>query len=174
VLKKLVGGVEPLRQRLKRHFARVKRHPLGMEGLMSEEELKRELTRERARSDRSGRPFSLMLIDIMMPHEQPEYERAVRLLTTVLNRRLRMHDGKGWYRGRIAVILPDVTTETVGAVWKAIEVGFVAEAHADLPKRLPLPDLRYEVFSYPNAARTAHPREHLHQDKAMSHANAVK
>jgi len=72
-------------------------------GICSTEEFRTILDRERARTNRNGYEFSLMVFDM----ESLDTALARRLMH-VLTRRLRSTDEVGWLDGRrIGVILPD-------------------------------------------------------------------
>jgi hypothetical protein len=75
----------------------------GRHGVCSTEEFHTILDRERARANRNGHGFSLMVFDV----ESPDTALARRLLH-VLTHRLRSTDEVGWLDGRrVGVILPD-------------------------------------------------------------------
>ncbi|HUY31664.1 MAG TPA: sugar transferase [Pirellulales bacterium] len=99
--------------------------------------LRRVLERERARSDRTGDPFSFL---IFTPRGK-EFELATwRRLAKILKRRLRLTDDAGWLDGeRIGVVLPH--TPASGA-WKLAD-----DVCLEFPPRTPPP--LCEVYTYP-------------------------
>src|SRR4051812_19021200 len=72
--------------------------------LLSVRQFKRLLARERARSNRSGDRFSLL---VFTPSESSDVHETHVRLAKALHRRLRSTDEAGWFdRNRIAVVLP--------------------------------------------------------------------
>jgi len=100
--------------------------------------LRRVLERERARSDRTGDVFSLL---ILTPRGK-EFERATwRRLARILKRRLRLTDDAGWLDGRrIGAVLAH--TSAAGA-WKLAE-----DIGKEFTSRTPPPLCK--VYTYPN------------------------
>jgi lipopolysaccharide/colanic/teichoic acid biosynthesis glycosyltransferase len=106
--------------------------------VLDRDQLRRLLTRERARTDRTGRPFSLLTFTRREPAATDD--DFVRLLR-VLKRRLRITDEIGQLeRDRLAVVLPE--TNARGA-WKVADDVLAAHPTSHLP---PL----CEVFTYPS------------------------
>jgi lipopolysaccharide/colanic/teichoic acid biosynthesis glycosyltransferase len=104
--------------------------------LLSPPELRRLLARERARTDRTGRAFSMLLFTPTagMPKDQP-FRRLLRLL----KRRLRITDEIGILApDQLAVVLPE--TPARGA-WKVADDLLAASLAAESP--------HCEVFTYP-------------------------
>lgn len=135
---------------LKKILLRPKTPVNGVEGLMSRAAFEHVLECERARADRSEVPFTLLVIDVAMPRAREEYGQSLALLATVLKRRLRVCDSFGWYGNRIGAMLVGAKEEHVARIWKDIQTAFVEEAHAELSRRLPLPELNLRVYTYPS------------------------
>ena len=75
----------------------------------SEEPLRRIISRERARADRHGHHFSLLVFNVGSHSERPD---AYAHLAAVLARRLRWTDDIGWFdESRVAAVLPDTPPE---------------------------------------------------------------
>ena len=83
---------------------RVRQTP-KIKGLPSVEQFHAILERERARSDRTGDSFSLVVFETRDKDHDPD---AVHLLVDVLSGRLRLTDEAGWFNGHdIGVALPN-------------------------------------------------------------------
>ncbi len=108
-------------------------------GLHSRETLLRLLDHERARCDRNGRQFSLVLFDLA---RVPGHRIAHRHLAGVLTTRLRRTDECGCLDvERVAVILPDTDLDPAWTV-----ANDVRRATLDM-----LPGLTCAVYAYPSA-----------------------
>lgn len=83
-----------------------KRHQNGLKSLMldngcqiyREEYFHDVLSHERRRTERSGKPFLLMLLDVTTLNSEEAGSAAVRNVTCIVNRITREIDVKGWYR----------------------------------------------------------------------------
>jgi lipopolysaccharide/colanic/teichoic acid biosynthesis glycosyltransferase len=105
--------------------------------LQPADKLRRILERERARSDRTGEPLSLVTFSPRCPESE---SRTPVLVAKVLRGRLRSTDVAGWLDGRqIAVILP--TSPAAGA-WKVAD-----DVCVEFPKDVPPPICT--VYTYP-------------------------
>src|SRR5690606_27237538 len=104
---------------------------------LNAEQLRRLLLRERARSDRTGRPFSMILFVSRDMDARPNSRPLLR----VIKRRVRLTDEFGLLdEHRLAVVLPE--TDTRGA-WKLADDLLAACPMTHEP---PLP----EVYTYPH------------------------
>lgn len=124
-----------LAQRHRKHTAKP---PGGRRGLVPAEWFHHSLRRERARSDRSGHTFALV---VFTPREQwLAHETHIRLAEG-LRRQANLADEIGWFdEERIAVILPDAESETG---WNlADEICLAFPSHSPPPL--------CEVFEYPS------------------------
>jgi len=111
------------------------------------EELRRILQRERARTDRTGNSFSLVVFDIGNTRVD---ENATVRLTQVLTQRVRSIDEIGWFdRQHISVVLP--ATPAQGASKLAEDICKAMVRHALTPK--------FKVYTYPTWW-SAHDRAH--------------
>ena len=80
----------------------------------SEELLRQIISRERARADRNGHHFSLLVFNVASYSERAHADAHV---VTVLARRLRWTDDIGWFdESRVGVVLPDTPAEGAGKV----------------------------------------------------------
>jgi lipopolysaccharide/colanic/teichoic acid biosynthesis glycosyltransferase len=126
---------ELLAQRHRKHAAGP---PGGRRGPVPAGWFHHSLRRERARSDRSGRTFALV---VFTPREPGPAAGTHSQLVEILRRQLSPADEVGWFdEDRIAVILPDVTSEDG---WKLVDEVCLAFPLDDPP---PLG----EVFLYPS------------------------
>ena len=124
---------------LKRLIVRLRRSPLSPcdRTILAPPELRRLLARERARTDRSGRAFSLL---VFTPRDTATKDNSFRPLVRRLNSRLRIIDEIGWLDPhRLAVVLPE--TPARGA-WKVADDIL---AICPLSQQHPLCD----VYTYP-------------------------
>jgi lipopolysaccharide/colanic/teichoic acid biosynthesis glycosyltransferase len=104
-------------------------------------QFRRMLSRERARSDRTGQGFSLV---IFAPRDPRSVDGTLRRLAIVLQRRLRTSDEAGWVDGeRLGAFLP--CTPAAGA-WKVAD-----DVCAAFPIELDPPFCR--VYCYPGVNR---------------------
>ncbi len=79
------------------------RQPIACSDVLGPKAFQEVLAVERARSDRSGWPFTLVVIT--MPHSKPD-DRNMEVLLEVLKERIRLIDFRGWHNGNVALILP--------------------------------------------------------------------
>jgi len=124
----------------------------GVEGLLPAAQFEHELAKERSRVDRGGSPFALLAIGIKLDPETEAYAQAVWVLASVLTERTRIIDSKGWFRGRVGVILPGATSDHIPKICAQFENAFKRRTRT---RALPgahegPPALEYEVFVYPN------------------------
>lgn len=128
-LKKLLGHLGLLIHR---------NHVRALDGIRSAEEFRAILDRERARSNRTGHQFSLVVFDV----EDVNGDSArVRRLAHVLSHRVRGTDEIGWFdERRIGVVLPytapDVAWKVPDDVCQMIARGALSPS--------------YTVYTYPS------------------------
>jgi lipopolysaccharide/colanic/teichoic acid biosynthesis glycosyltransferase len=90
------------------------RHWTGASGkdvlasLLSPDQFRNLLGRERARSDRTGEPFALLTLGLA---PTPDPSATACRLVKVLQKRLRVSDVAGWLDGQVCVLLPDTGAE---------------------------------------------------------------
>jgi lipopolysaccharide/colanic/teichoic acid biosynthesis glycosyltransferase len=121
-----------------RHRKLAARSPAGRRGLVSAPWFHHSLRRERARSDRSGRTFALV---IFTPRERALAHDSHSRLAEVLRRQLTAADEVGWFdEERIAVILPDASKDDAWKLADEVCRSFSLET---------IPPL-CEVFVYPS------------------------
>lgn len=104
------------------------------------------LNAERARSDRSGWPFTLVVMKVL---GQEAGDDASATLMEVLQERTRQIDYKGWYKGDVAVILPYTHTESATELLKDIEERFAKRVRKNAEAIGALPELEFTVYCYP-------------------------
>lgn len=106
--------------------------------ILDRNQLRRVLTQERARTDRTGRPFSLLTFTSI---ERPASVDDFRPLLKALRRRLRCTDELGFFAPDcLGVVLPE--TPAVGA-WKVADDVLATESWKARPTRC-------EVYTYPS------------------------
>lgn len=115
----------------------------ALDGICSAQEFRAILDRERARSNRNGHEFSLVVFDLGSVNE----ERArARRLAHVLSHRVRATDEIGWFdERRIGVALPYTALE--GALKVADDVCQTISTSTFPPS--------YTVYSYPSRWMTS-------------------
>ena len=110
----------------------------GLDALLTQEAVAGVLSRERARSDRTGRPFTMVVFQI--PPDALSLRSIHRLALTALNR-ARITDDVGWFgNDSIAALLPETAVEGARTFARAV----LAAMHSHLP------DLRYTIYVYPS------------------------
>lgn len=111
--------------------------PSRLNSLLPQHELARCIVRESARTDRTGRPFSLVVFQI--PGDDLNLRRIHRLALTAM-RRARLTDDIGWYDNHaVAALLPE--TAAHGA--QQFAHNLVASLHATFP------DIQTTIYTYP-------------------------
>lgn len=70
---------------------------------LSEEAFRKMLTIERKRTERSGKPFLLMLLDVGTQHMYSRSEQALVKIMSTLTSSIRETDVIGWYKDRIVI-----------------------------------------------------------------------
>ena len=107
-------------------------------GILSEKAFHRILERERARSDRYGAMFSLLVFETANSNGQ---KRQALVPVDILLKRIRPTDEVGWFRkARLGVILP--STPYKGASKLADDICLQIRARKQKPPT-------YEIFAYP-------------------------
>lgn len=140
--------------RLYRLMARVRQAERARAaGLLSNEAFEEQLTLERARTDRSGQPFALIVFSIASVDSDEEQKRAEHALASTLIERTRLSDVKGYYGHQIAAILPYTTKEGAARVLDPIETLFRKKLAAEGFDSLPAPKLTFAIYEYPDDER---------------------
>ncbi len=104
--------------------------------IYSKEKFQLVLDQERARADRNGNPFSLIVLTL-----ETEREHDVHRLIQTLKNRIRLIDHLGWISpGHIGVILPDTPHEGTTEFIKDIENRLASENRF----------YSYEIYTYPS------------------------
>ena len=137
----------------------------AISGLLSSTDFERALLRERARSDRTGSHFLLLVLKVVHSDTQRERdEGTMHNLAQTVRERCRISDLAGWYRAeneQIGLILPATPPEAAHSLVLAIEAIFHDRTRRRTPPDRPLPEIACEVFTYPsdrdaqNLGRTA-------------------
>lgn len=114
---------------------------------LSEPEFSLCLAKERARADRDGTTFLLVVIDL--GEATNGHGMALAMLDDVLGERTRLQDTRGTYKGKVRLILVGALPDMLGAFWADIEHRFRTRWRKEQGQQLPLPRLSYEVYVYP-------------------------
>lgn len=117
--------------------------------LLSEDQFSQYLLRERARTDRTGDPFLLVVLDTSRPVGDLE-PRLMESLAEAVLERTRLSDVKGWLEGRVALLLPETHHGHVSVVVRSIEELFIKRVVSCGLVGRPVPTLSYQVYVYPN------------------------
>ena len=117
---------------------------------LSREEFEEQLAIERARVERSGYSFSVIVFTIHGAGDSEEAVRAEKALTKALLERTRLCDSKGWHGKHPAVILPYTPKASAANVINPIDIlfrkHFVEEGHPIVPG----PRLSFVIYGYPD------------------------
>lgn len=119
-------------------------------GFLSAEEFNAQLELERARVDRSGHAFTVIVFEIHGTIAESDAGHAQQALIRALIERTRRCDTKGWYRHRPAVILPYTSKSSVMHVTAPIEEIFHRLILADDRPLAPKPRLAFAAYGYPH------------------------
>ena len=122
-------------------------------GLLPSEVFEEQLTLERARADRSGNPFVLIVFNIQFVENEEQLHRAERALAAALIERTRLSDAKGYYGEQIAAIFPYTAKTDAGNVLGPIEVIFLKKLAGEGLEALPGPRLTFAIYEYPDDER---------------------
>jgi hypothetical protein len=127
------------------------RGPRVLAGIHTQERFEEFLLKERARAERTNSPFALVLLDVALDREQPEYGQAMQVLSEILHARVRRADTAGWFEHRLAVILTDIQPECIDGICDYIEGEFQSQVRDRLDRQCPSPALVCEVYLHPMA-----------------------
>lgn len=117
---------------------RIHRNQVPLDGMRSVQEFRAILDRERARANRNGHEFALVVFDLRNVNHNSAYARH---LAHVLSHRVRATDEIGWFdEQRLAVALPYTAPE--GALKVADDVCRTISTRALSPS--------YTVYTYPS------------------------
>lgn len=118
--------------------------------LLSRDEFEEQLAIERARVERSGYAFSVIVFTIHGSSDSEEAARAERALMAALVERTRLCDSKGWHGNHPAVILPYTSKADAANLINPIDMLFrkryVEEGHPVVPG----PRLSFVLYGYPD------------------------
>lgn len=132
-----------------------KTRPEPMETLLAPAAFEEALRLERARFDRGGMPFTLMVFDIGLPREDRAHLQAVWVLTAALKEHTRSIDAKGWFQERIAVILTNTDPARTTRVWNAVEAAFKQRGSSSSEAGAgSAVNLKHELYAYPGDGKS--------------------
>ncbi|MCC6485885.1 MAG: hypothetical protein IT364_00160 [Candidatus Hydrogenedentes bacterium] len=118
--------------------------------LLSREEFDEQLAIERARVERSGYVFSVIVFTLQCGGDSEEAARAEKALMAALVERTRLCDSKGWHGKHPAVILPYTSKAAAANLINPIDMlfrkHFVEEGHPIVPG----PRLSFVIYGYPD------------------------
>ncbi len=123
----------------------------GMEtkGFLSRDDFADQLIKERARADRAGASFTLLAFDVETPPGLNGKAEAMEILASILVKRARLTDTKGWFGNRLGIILPNTGTENANNVVQPIQELFKKTAVANSPHASTTPKIAYQAYEYP-------------------------
>jgi hypothetical protein len=117
---------------------------LHSDQVLSEEWFSLHLTRERARSNRTGDPFLLVMISI-----DSGGDSVRRVVEEAVLERTRLSDAKGWLDGHLGVLLPGARVEEVPTIVRSLEEVIAEKLEKRGIKVGNEKLLVYKVYSYP-------------------------
>jgi lipopolysaccharide/colanic/teichoic acid biosynthesis glycosyltransferase len=113
-----------------------------LHSIYSAEEFRQILRRERARTDRSSREFSLVVFDIGSSFNSDAVDVVAQCLVHVLEPRVRTTDEVGWCdERRIGIVLPDTPAQGAWKLVKGVCKAISANARPSC----------YTVYTYPSS-----------------------
>ncbi|MDO8427434.1 MAG: sugar transferase [Deltaproteobacteria bacterium] len=137
------------------HYRRVKKRSFhsteflidGECGLYIEDYFHEMVSLERKRSERSGRPFLLMLIDIKEVHYAGEIKEAVKKICSALTALTRETDVRGWHEHNfvIGVIFTEVSNNDIEPIKKKVISG-LNDARSIGPLMLEKTRVSFHIF----------------------------
>lgn len=140
--------------RLYRLMARVREaEKARATGLLTSDAFEEQLTLERARTDRSGQPFVLIVFNIQFAQTDDLVQKAEQALASALLERTRMCDAKGYYGDQIAAILPYTTKANATNILEPLEFVFRRKLAEGGVETVPAPKLSFVVYEYPDDER---------------------
>lgn len=122
----------------------------GLTGFLSPESFADHVAKERARTDRTHRPFAVIKFGIEGLREGATARDVLRVLADLLMERTRIIDTKGWLDGCLSVIFPDAADAEVLVIQQDVQEKFYALLRSRMPELTPAPRLSYEAFLYPD------------------------
>jgi len=137
---------------LTRFFSK-RRGPRGIDapqGFLSSEEFALQLEVERARVERSGYAFTVIVFTIQVANPDLEMKRAERAVISALLERTRRCDTKGWFGTHPAVILPYTSKPQAMNLTAPVELLFRKHFSQEGMPLVPGPRLSFVAYGYPH------------------------
>jgi GGDEF domain-containing protein len=127
------------------------KHSDGVEtdGFLSRHDFDEQLLKERARADRAGAFFTLLAFDVETPPGVNGKAEAMEILASILAKRARLTDTKGWFGDRLAIILPNTLTENADRVARPVQEQFKKIVVSDPLQAPTAPKIAYQTYAYP-------------------------
>lgn len=122
-------------------------------GLLPSAAFEEQLALERARTDRSGQPFVLIVFNIQFAQNDDLMRKAEQALATTLLERTRLCDAKGYYGGQFAAILPYTSKGDAANILEPLASVFRRKLAESGFESLPGPKLSFVVYEYPDDER---------------------
>lgn len=122
---------------------------------MSEADFALCLAKERARAERDGTKFLLVVIELDAGREGARQAQALAALDAVLGERTRLQDTRGRYKGKVGLILTGAAPDMLLAFWAEVEHRFRLGWRKKQGQQLPFPRLSYEAYVYPGDSQTS-------------------
>lgn len=140
--------------RLYRLMARVREEEKArVTGLLANDAFEEQLRLERARTDRSGHPFVLVVFDIQFANNDDSMRTAQEALAGALLERTRLCDAKGHYGAQIAAVLPYTTKADATNLLEPLEFLFRRKMTERGMETVPGPKLSFVMYEYPDDER---------------------
>jgi len=140
--------------RLYRLMARVREEEQArVTGLLTNDAFEEQLALERARTDRSGQSFVLVVFDIQFARDDDGLRTAQRALAAALIERTRLCDAKGYYGTQVAAILPYTTKADATHLLEPLEFLFRRKLTEAGVETVPGPKLSFVLYEYPDDER---------------------
>ncbi|MBN2328567.1 MAG: hypothetical protein JXR73_15600 [Candidatus Omnitrophica bacterium] len=123
-------------------------------GFLEFNDFENRILEERCRTDRSGLPFTVVVLTVpQINHIEKREEEWKNLLIRIVSQRVRQCDSKGFYsrdQKQIGMILPNTRWEDSLVLIQSLEEIFNARLKSHARENSDYYELQCEVFSYPS------------------------
>ncbi len=126
----------------------------GHAALLTERQFELQLSRERARADRSDSPLLVLTLGLDLNGSgRRKVERLTNMLSEVVCKRVRMMDIVGLYDGKIGVILPEAPKDAAQSLVNDIERTFHERIRQRMSSGAFLPEVLCHVYHFSSEQR---------------------